>query len=105
MGLRSSPTQRTAALRRRSNQRDLLQWIERDEGLWERFFAQRSISPLRIIYEEFVESMEATLLMVMRFLRISLDERFQMEAPTLQKQADALSDAWTSRYRIADKLN
>ena len=76
----------------------LLRWIERDERRWERFFAQRSISPLRVVYEEFVESMEATLLAVMRFLRIPIDEHYQMDAPTLQRQADELSDEWVRRY-------
>src|SRR5204862_2935373 len=43
----------------------MLEWIRRDERFWELYFAHHSISPLQIVYEDFVDSVEPTVLAVM----------------------------------------
>ena len=76
----------------------LLDWIEREEAAWERFFAECTAPLMRVVYEQFVESIEETVIQVMRFLDIDLPSNFQVPAPTIDRQADALNDEWAARY-------
>jgi LPS sulfotransferase NodH len=78
--------------------RDMLEWIDRDERGWERFFTEHSISPLRVVYEDYVGAMEETVARIAAFLGITFEEGFRVEPPTLRKQADELSEEWVKRY-------
>jgi LPS sulfotransferase NodH len=79
--------------------RSLLDWIKREEVAWERFFAESTSPLLRLTYEQLADNLAATFVQVMQFLKISLPHGFQVPAPTLHRQADALNDEWTVRYR------
>jgi LPS sulfotransferase NodH len=63
---------------------------------WEAFFQARSIWPLRIVYEDFAKSYRRTLTAVLGYLGVA--ERPIPPAP-LERQADALTEAWVRRYR------
>ena len=76
----------------------MLEWIKRDEGSWELYFAHHSISPLPIVYEDFVESVEQTVLRVMDHIGIDRPGGFQLKPPTIERQADELSDEWVERF-------
>jgi LPS sulfotransferase NodH len=76
----------------------LLDWIEREEVAWERFFAESTAPLFRIVYEELADAIEETIIQVMRFLDIDLPPSFEAPAPTIQRQADALNDEWAARY-------
>jgi LPS sulfotransferase NodH len=78
--------------------RALLEWIEREEVAWESFIAASEAPVLRLAYEELVEAIEETVLTVMRFLEIELPPGFEVPAPTLARQADALNAEWAARY-------
>jgi trehalose 2-sulfotransferase len=78
--------------------RHMLDWIERDERLWEAYFEHRAIAPLRIVYEPFVDAVEATVLRVMDYVGIDRPEGFVLKAPTISRQADALSEDWVRRF-------
>ena len=77
---------------------EMLRWVRREELGWQRLFAEGSISPLRLAYEDLVDSTEASLGKVMRFLGIDAPEGFKVPEVTLRKQADDVSDAWFRRY-------
>jgi LPS sulfotransferase NodH len=79
--------------------RELLEWIEREEVAWERYLARSRRPLLRLTYEGLVESVERTVMEVMRFLEIELPHGFELPAPTLGRQADAVNDEWAVRYR------
>ena len=78
--------------------RSLLGSIEREEVAWESYFARRPAPLLRIVYEDFVNAIERTVTDVMRFLEVELPPGFELPAPTLERQADALNEEWTARY-------
>lgn len=68
---------------------------------WERFFAERSIAPLRIVYEEFVADRAGTVTAVLRHVGVEPPPGFTVPEPTLEKQADEQSERWLRRYREA----
>lgn len=65
---------------------------------WERYFAERNIQPLRIVYEDFVANYEATIRQVLEYLEIEGYQDVAIPPPPLKKQADALSEQWLRRY-------
>jgi LPS sulfotransferase NodH len=70
---------------------------------WETYFHQRSIDPLRIIYEDFVADQEGTLRRIFEFLEIQIPKDFQMPASQLKRQADLLSDLWAEKFNRGDQ--
>jgi len=76
----------------------LLEWIEREEIAWERFFDESASPLLRVVYEDFAEAIEETTMEVLRFLGIDLPPGFEAPAPTLGRQADDLNGEWAARY-------
>jgi LPS sulfotransferase NodH len=77
---------------------DSLAWIEREEGLWEGFFGRTGASPLRLVYEDFVQSLEATVARVLSFLGIEVPGDLNVSA-TLGRQSDEVSETWVELYR------
>ena len=78
---------------------ELIVRIEREERLWAEFFEQRGAVPLRVAYEEMVESLDETVVAVLEAVGVELPADFSVPAPTLERQADGLSDEWVRRYR------
>ena len=72
--------------------------IERVARGWERFFAERSASPLRIVYEDFAARPQETVEDVLRHLGVEFPAGLDLRPPTLDKQADSLSEQWVRRY-------
>jgi trehalose 2-sulfotransferase len=77
----------------------MIDWIEREEQAWERWFAAVGAPLHRIVYEDFAEAIEPTLVEVLRFLTVEVGPDFEAPAPTLHRQADRLNDEWAVRYR------
>jgi LPS sulfotransferase NodH len=77
----------------------LLEWIEREEREWDRFFADSAAPLLRVDYEDLAEAPQQAVVDVLRFLGVDLPEGFQAPAPTLDRQTDSISEDWVSRYR------
>ena len=73
--------------------------IEELEQLWERFFAEKDISPLRLVYEEFSSAPEETAVEVMEFVGIELPPGFAPPAPNVSPQTDDISEEWVKRFR------
>jgi LPS sulfotransferase NodH len=95
------PEPRRAPVFDREQIRSMHEWIERDERLWEAFFAHRSIAPLRLVYEDFAASPAAAVMSVLELLGVRLPAGYRLPAPTIHRQADELSDDWVRRYQAA----
>lgn len=69
----------------------------REAGIQE-FFAEANITPLNIVYEDFIQEYEPTVRTILDHLE--LDSRSATIAPpALTKLADALSEEWAQRFR------
>jgi LPS sulfotransferase NodH len=71
---------------------------EVEDGHWRQYFRQHNISPLELIYEEFVPDLEGTVRRVLEFLGLPAGN-IKVPVPTLRKQADDHSGEWEARYR------
>lgn len=72
--------------------------ITADEQQWENYFRQNGIEPLVLFYEEVTASNRETAERVLEFLGVPLPRDFKIAAPTVEKQATAMSDKWAARY-------
>jgi LPS sulfotransferase NodH len=82
--------------------RRLLAQIGDHEECWERFFARQGAEPFRVSYEELVEVPAAVVQEIMRFIGVELPDEFVLPMPTLERQADDLSEDWVRRFRSLD---
>ena len=77
----------------------LMARIEREEQLWERYFADRSIAPLRTVYEDFRHAPGDTVRAILTFLGVSTPPGLEIPPATLGVQADQLTELWAARFR------
>jgi LPS sulfotransferase NodH len=68
------------------------------EAGWSDFFKRCGVKPFKVVYEDLVEAYEPTALNILRYLNIPYPENLLFEERKLQKQADALNEAWAERY-------
>jgi trehalose 2-sulfotransferase len=76
-------------------------WVTRltsFESRWRRHFETLRVEPFQVVYEEFVESYEATVLALLRYLELPITEGVRVTPPRLRKQADDVSEEWVQRY-------
>jgi LPS sulfotransferase NodH len=76
----------------------LVALIHRFDASWSRYFAAVGITPLQIVYEDMVADFGGTVRAVLRHIGVNA-EHIAIPTPTLQRQADALSEAWERQYR------
>ncbi|MGD0040990.1 MAG: Stf0 family sulfotransferase [Isosphaeraceae bacterium] len=77
-------------------------WVTRfmeDETRWHRYFERAGIEPFEVVYEEFLETYESTVLAILRHLDIAIPEGMDIAPPRLRKLGDELSEVWARRYR------
>jgi glutamate-1-semialdehyde 2,1-aminomutase len=72
--------------------------IETEEHTWEALFAATGIEPIRVVYEELVADPVTHVRRVLGALSVQVPEDLRIPPPTLQKQADALSERWRGRF-------
>ena len=72
--------------------------IDEHNAAWQAFFEQCGIEPLRIVYEEFVESYEESVLEILNALGVPLPDGFTITQPKMRRQADELSEEWVRLY-------
>ena len=70
---------------------------------WATYFQQRGITPLQIVYEDFVTDQQGTLRCIFEFLNIALPAAFQVPVTHLKRQADSLSDVWVEKFHRGDR--
>jgi LPS sulfotransferase NodH len=69
------------------------------EVAWQQFFVTEGIQPLVIVYEDLIEAYEITMRNALHYLHITIPEQMTFSLPFMQRQADALSEAWLQRYQ------
>ena len=77
-------------------------WVTRftnDEASWCRYFAAMGIEPFEVVYEEFIETYESTIVDILHYLNIPMPNEMKIAAPRLCKLADLVSEEWALRYR------
>lgn len=70
---------------------------EEDAAIAE-YFTSSGITPMHVIYEQFVKAYEPTTREMLDFLGITLPEDFVLGAPRTARLSDATSEDWTERF-------
>ena len=78
--------------------RHLLLEISLRESKIQAFLDEGAIVPLTVAYEDLIREYETTIRRVIDFLDIDAAD-YEVTPPALLRQADALSDEWTERFR------
>jgi LPS sulfotransferase NodH len=81
--------------------------IKNDETVWTNYFRKNGIKPLIIVYEDFFNDYDNTILKVLKFLGIPFPRDLLIKEPNLKKQANRESDLWLERYnqrRFSDRI-
>ncbi|PWW04797.1 LPS sulfotransferase NodH [Paenibacillus cellulosilyticus] len=68
------------------------------EAALENFFTQNGISPMTVVYEDFIQDYEGTVLKVLEYLGVPTDG-VEVAPPALDKLADEYAEQWVQRYR------
>lgn len=77
--------------------------IDRQEAGWDAFFAQRSVQPMRVSYEELVSDIPETVRRVLDYLGVSDAATARVAEPDLRPLSDETSARWIARYRAATR--
>jgi len=72
--------------------------VEEFDAQWQRYFSEREISPLVLVYEEFIADYEGTVRRAMDYLEVG-GMLAPIPAPPLLQQADEISAEWEETYR------
>jgi LPS sulfotransferase NodH len=75
-----------------------LQYLLMQNAEWQEFFTRAAITPLTVVYEDFVGEQEQTISRVLDFLGIERPDTLRLYKPFLMKQADSESEEWVRRY-------
>jgi hypothetical protein len=76
-----------------------LRTIVDEECAWEEYFTHAGVTPVTVVYEDFVRDYESTVRGLLDHLETPLPNEFVFPAPRLHKQADRVSEEWVERYR------
>ncbi|MCY4144891.1 MAG: Stf0 family sulfotransferase [Chloroflexi bacterium] len=77
----------------------LLQELAFREAVWADYFARNGIIPLQLVYEDFAQQIEATILRILDYLQISRPPGFRVPLPRHQPVAGELAEEWAQRFR------
>ena len=72
---------------------------------WIDFFAREGIEPCKVVYEDVCEDLERSVCRIMDHLEVERLEGQTMEATTLQRLADEVSEQWRERFRAEENRN
>jgi LPS sulfotransferase NodH len=75
--------------------------IDEHNAAWQDFFQGCGVEPMEVVYEEFVEDYEGTLLWLLEGIGVSIPEDFAVVEPKMRRQADELSEEWVRLYNEA----
>jgi LPS sulfotransferase NodH len=76
----------------------------RQQGDWERFFAERRITPLRLTYEGFVADANGCVGAIAREAGVGWDGEASLDAAATARLADDRSERWAKRLRESGRL-
>lgn len=69
------------------------------EAAIQEFFAESSIVPITIVYEDFILAYEETIKNLLNCLELPNAQNVSINPPQLQKLADDISEEWVQRFR------
>ena len=69
------------------------------EAGWQAYFESIGVVPLKIIYEELVDSYEATALQVLDYLSVAYSPDLAFGERRMKKQGTGLNERWAEKYR------
>lgn len=72
--------------------------IDEHNAAWQDFFEGCGVEPMQVVYEEFVEDYEGTVLWLLDGIGIPVPENFAVIEPKMRRQADELSEEWVRLY-------
>lgn len=70
--------------------------LQRTDKKWEEWFAAQRLAPLRVTYESLTSDYGSTVRTILHHIGVPTPAK--IKPPTLQRQADALSEDWAQRY-------
>jgi len=74
------------------------------EAAMQEFFTESNIVPLTIVYEDFIEDYEGTVMKVLEYLEVSRDD-VTIAPPAFDKLADDAAEEWVQRFRKESQHN
>lgn len=77
----------------------LYNYIFTCEAGWLAFFANNGISPLKVVYEEFVQDYEGTALRILDFLEVDVPAGYTFTPRKIQSQSTSLNTEWAEQFR------
>src|SRR5215217_7753600 len=72
--------------------------IDEHNAAWQAYFERCGIEPLKVVYEEFIEAYEESVLGLLEGIGISVPEDFTVARPKMKQQADETSEEWVRLY-------
>jgi len=72
--------------------------LEQDEVEIQQYFTAHGIYPFNVVYEDFVDAYEETVLQIFDYLHILVPEHLIFGERKLKKQANEQSEEWVQRY-------
>jgi trehalose 2-sulfotransferase len=72
--------------------------IDEHNAAWQGYFERCGIEPAKVVYEEFVEAYEETVLGVLDEIGVPVPEDFTVATPKMKRQADEASEEWARLY-------
>ncbi len=77
--------------------RECLVLVQKDDAIWEHFFAYNKIEPLVVYYEDFVADYVKGTRKILAYLGLPTD--IPIPEPRTRKQSDKTSEEWEKRFR------
>jgi LPS sulfotransferase NodH len=65
---------------------------------WEEVFKMANVIPIRIKYEDFVESPSSVIARVAEKMNLQIDESKMLDIPLLERQSDPITTQWKLKY-------
>jgi len=75
-----------------------MQFLTKAEANWQDYFTTAQVSPLTILYEDFVINYDETVRCVFRYLGLDEHSKDTWKKPRMIKQADDLSEQWVEKF-------
>jgi LPS sulfotransferase NodH len=72
--------------------------IDEHNAAWQVYFERCGIEPLKVVYEEFIEAYEKSVLGLLHDIGIPVPEGFTVEEPKMKRQTDETSEEWVRLY-------
>jgi len=72
--------------------------VEEHNAAWQAYFERCGIEPSRVVYEEFVEAYEESVLGLLEDIGVPMPKGFVVSKPKMKRQADETSEEWVRLY-------